>query len=338
MSTMASKTMTGRWFGWTAIVPALALLIWAMPANAQVHDNARLFSETAVRMANDDIAQMKSRAGGHTMLIETYASVPADKQEALNRDKNAFFQQWASDRGKAERVSGVVMLICLDPKRYEIALGNKTVQSGLFTNADRQALGIKVRQALSTGNYDEALTISTSTVLERYAAHKSAGQGGSAYSPVPVESSGNPAPSATPTPAKPAPTAKPGMSLGSMLLIGAIILVVVSFIFRMLRRMSSAQSGYDPNYGPGYGGGGGGFGTGLLGGILGGVAGSWMANSAFANTRNDTQAQDPNSAGAGGIFGPDASSSSDPDTSFSDIGGGDFGGDSGGGDSGGGDF
>ncbi len=64
------------------------------------------------------------------LLIETFATVPPDKTDAFGKmDKPArakFFQSWANDRAKKERVEGVYVLILKQPGHVQVEVGHET--------------------------------------------------------------------------------------------------------------------------------------------------------------------------------------------------------------------
>src|SRR4051812_12794845 len=116
----------------TLSVPIIVftLLCTMQPASAEINDNAKLFSDAARQEAEKSIQQMRDKFK-HTLLIETYPKIPADKQAKYDPEKKAqFFQEWAEERGKAQGVNGVVLLICMEPRHFVFVAGNKTQESG----------------------------------------------------------------------------------------------------------------------------------------------------------------------------------------------------------------
>jgi uncharacterized protein len=345
--------------GWLALLAVLAIAAMPVLAHAQVNDNAKLFSDQAKVDAEKSIQQMRDKYK-HTLLIETYPSIPADKKAQYDETKKGpFFEAWAAERGKALNVNGVVFLICMDPKHFQMVVGNETRQKGLFTNSDVSAMQTPIRTAMSQGKYDEVLTTVAASVLQRMDNNAPNVQKKAAAANTPA---GRPAPGA------PAPTNRPDSGGGinwlwSLLCVGGAILAIV-FIIRGImraRQMSTGggygpgpygQGGYGTGYGPqggyGYGGGGGsgGFGRGLMGGLLGGVAGSWIGSKIFGQEHQNYPTNYPPAGGGGDAGAPPSDPYGGQDTSYSgggsdfgDSGGGGGGSDFGsGGDSGGGDF
>src|SRR5437867_1772202 len=121
---------TSRFF----MAPVLLLGGWlglAGPAPAQVRDNAHLFSDGAVVKADREIADIR-RSHKVEVLVETFARVPEGREKELQEDKDRFFNSWARERARDEAVRGIYLLVCKDPGRVEVEVGNKT-QEKAFT-------------------------------------------------------------------------------------------------------------------------------------------------------------------------------------------------------------
>ena len=114
-----------------------------------------------------------------------------------------------------------------------------------------------------------------------------------------------------------------GCGLIVMVVVGLVVVMAVSRLFRRNRVDSWGNRGPGyyggGGYGGGYGGGGGGFGSSFGGGILGGALGSMLGN---AMTRRSDSSTIPGPSSSSSMFG-DSSSSGGGD---SDFGGGSFGG------------
>jgi uncharacterized protein len=303
-----------------------------------VHDYADVFSPEGERKAQQTIDQIRQKHK-RELLVETYKEVPAEKRQELQQKGNQrFFADWAAERGRAEKIDGIVVLLSLNPKHMTVAVGNET-QKQLFTLADRDEMVKPALQALSQNRYDEFLTRTADFALKRMdenkaAAARSGAAGAAGRSNTPRTGCGS-----------------VGMgNMGGFLCLGVGALVIFMIVRGVMNRNRNAggygpggpgapgygQPGYgQPGYGPGYGqpgygpGGGGGFGTGLLGGLLGGAIGGYAANRAFGH-------DNPPAAG-GGAATPPPDMAPGPDTDYSSAGG-DFGGGDAGGGGGGGDF
>jgi uncharacterized membrane protein YgcG len=150
-------------------VPVIVLTLFcaSQSALAQINDNAKLFSDTAKQEAEKSIQQMRDKFK-HTLLIETFPKIPADKQAKYDPEKKAqFFEEWATERGKALGVNGVVLLVCMEPRHFVFVAGNKTQESGLFTKEDIQGMLPRIREALAKKDYDQVATNGAASVLER---------------------------------------------------------------------------------------------------------------------------------------------------------------------------
>jgi uncharacterized membrane protein YgcG len=342
------------------------LLLGATSARAQVHDNASIFSRDAIEEATKTIDQMTTRHR-HTLLVETFPAIPDSMQDDFrSKGKERFFQDWAAERGKAEGASGVVVLICMDPKHLQIDVGNETERK-LFTQADRAELQQHLTPALHDKRYDDALTKTANFVLKKYDEHDPPDTGA-------TNSAVGPSPGYTPPAYNPPVFSHPsytsiprasdcgtgGIQTFFCLFVGVIIVIA---LLRMVFRNSGGGygggfggggytgGGYGgggnyppPGYGPGNVGGygpgyappsrGSGFGSGLLGGLLGGAVGGYAADRLMHRDEGGTSVP-----GGGGYTAPppDAGGSFTPDTSFSG-GGSDFGSSSDSGSSSGADF
>jgi uncharacterized protein len=336
-------------------LPLLTLATtWAVPTSARaaggITDNGHFFSAQAIREGEDIIRRNTGHPHSEIRVI-TVPSVPDELQGDLkSQGKDPFFEHWANDLFKRDRVDGVIILICKNPSHIQIEQGDHTREK-IFRDADRRELLAKMLPAFKAKQFDQGVVDGLTFIRQREAANAGA-----------------------PTPNQPpAPTAS-HIPIAGFVCLGIVALVVVFLIIGIANRNRNYGGGYGapppggyppgysgpgysggPGYGGGYGGGGGsGFGKGFLGGLLGGAVGAWGYDKLSGRENNPGTGQGPyvpgagggstlpdssdqpdtTSYGSGGDFG-DSSSSSGPESTSSDSGGGDFGG---GGDSGGGDF
>jgi len=299
-------------------------------ATPGVVDNAHILQADTVSKVSAALGELKQKYK-KDVLIETFASIPADKKDSYNPDtKAAFFSEWTKARETAEQVNGVYVLICMDPPHLQLGVGEKTQQHA-FTLADRDQLKQKLIEGFKQKKYDETLREVPVFMQNTFAANLKT------MKSQPVERSGAAVPvSNSSNNSAAGPVAEPtGPSFGGILFILVCILggvMLFSFIARMLFGGGGAGAGQ-----PGYaGGGGGGFFSSLLGGIGGAIAGNYIYDSFF---RGDSHSSSSDAHASGS----DSSNSSpwgdnSTDSSYSNDGGGfDSGGsDFGGGDSGGG--
>jgi hypothetical protein len=363
----------------TTILTTLALLLGlsllapaarAADSKAQVVDGAGFFSADAVRQANARLADIDQKYG-RQMRIETFAEIPADQRSGYTEPgKRAFFTRWARQRAQASGIRGAFVLICKNPSSLQVEVGDDTLRSGAFTEADR--LSAAMLSAFRAKDYDKGLSDGIDifeNALRRYQQRQenpanpaavsprggTSSDSGAAQTSPPVGSASSP-PKPYSFPQAPSQSSPPPMSrssggvhFGGIVVFIIVLFVIVAIIRRVLRGAASSYSrpggygpsygapppagGYPPGYGYGGGGGGGGFGRGFGGGILGGMLGGWLGNQ--MSRRYDNSGYSPstppdNSGGNTGVFNEPPSSSS----SFGSSGGESF---SGGG-GGGGDF
>jgi uncharacterized membrane protein YgcG len=154
---------TPRWLVPAVLVGCLGL---AHPARAEkeafafkVKDGAKLFSKEAVEKANKKIEEVK-RDYKKDLLIETAAAAPADKKS------DEGFTRWAAERYREEDVRGVYVLICKDPPKFRIRVGERTSAKG-FPRADRGRLEDKLKARLKAREFDAALLDTVNFVAER---------------------------------------------------------------------------------------------------------------------------------------------------------------------------
>ncbi len=89
-----------------------------------VADGGKFFSADAAKKLQTSVDELKEKKQ-LDLLVETFASAPkedADKVRGMKADERlAYARSWATKRGMAEKVSGVVVLISADPKMLYIA-------------------------------------------------------------------------------------------------------------------------------------------------------------------------------------------------------------------------
>jgi TPM domain len=320
-------------------------LLWAGGvAQAQVHDNANIFSQSAINKANAAMTEMQERHNKQ-FVVETFAKVPDDKLDQLQQlGDEQFFDQWLLERAKYENVNGVYALVCLDPQHHyiDIRAGKNTMARGEFTNADGERVLRQMKDDFHNKRYDEGLLQSVDQVEQIYTANIGA-HNRSNYSPAAAPAWTQPPANSNPDPYNNNYSYHTGSGggLGSLVCGFIGLMIVISLIRSIFHggygggHWGGGMGGYGGGYGGygGYGGGGGGFGSGLMGGLLGGVLGGeadrWIHGS--NSSGGFTQGGAPFGGGGGNSGGGGGGGSFD--SGPSDFGGG-FGG--GGGDFGGG--
>ena len=255
------------------------LLLAGGAAQAQVHDNANIFSQSAVDSANTTMTDIQQKCDKQ-FVVETFAKVPDDQLDQLQQlGKNEFFHQWMISRARYENVNGVYALICMDPTIIEIGAGKDTQARGIFTSTDVDHLRRVMQGDFHNKQYDQGLQHGVD-FAERTIASNFGASGSRSYS------SGI-SPGWTP-PAYPNPTpynnnnynyhTSSGGGFGSLICGFIGLMIIISLIRSIFHggyggfgNWGGGMGGYG-GYG-GYGGGGGGFGSGIMGGLLGGVLG-----------------------------------------------------------------
>jgi hypothetical protein len=337
---------------------AAVFLATMVPASsqAQVTDNAGIFSSAAVARADSDIRQMM-RDHNKGLVIETFPSIPSDEKAAAAADKKAFFAKWADERATRLQINGVYVLVCMDPayKHLQTVIGPQTLRRGDFTTENREMLDRQLAKQFKAGDFDDGLRDAVETVNQAYSENIH----GSPHRTTPAarssQYSSEPARSDSPFPIASHESTGIFNSLGTWICLGVGVIIIFSLIRSVLRGNNSGgygggtygggnygggnygggNQGYTGgNYvgggGGGYGGGmmggggGSGFGKGFLGGLLGGAIGGYAADR--FDHRNDQSnsgffgggGSQSDSSGSGG---GDSGASSSFDSGPSDAGG-----------------
>jgi uncharacterized membrane protein YgcG len=153
---------TGLRVGRLVGLPLCLVLLVASPALAvvpEVQDGAAFFKPETIAKANDLLAEI-GKKHHKDLLIETYATVPADKVESVKAmDKEArakFFQEWGNSRASRRRVDGVYILISKQPGHIQVEVGAET-QKKAFTTKDRDHLRDILIEAFQKKEFDRGL-------------------------------------------------------------------------------------------------------------------------------------------------------------------------------------
>jgi TPM domain len=346
-----------RWF-WLPLVLATAMTARAWAVVPEVKDAAGFFTRGALAKANAQITEIQKKFR-KDLLIETFPGVPADKAEAFGKldkqGRSRFFQDWAIERARGERVEGIYVLITKQPGHVQVEVGKNEQKRGFRVPTDTDRLSKILLQNFQKKEYDSGLLEAVQFVEQKLGENLG----------VAARPASEPLPAIIDQGVHKVAPAVQGASGMSWILI--IIVVLIGFwilralfrgIFHMLGgggpRQYGPGPGPGPGYGgpgagyggPGYGGGGGGFMSGMLGGLFGAAAGNWLYDS-FG--RGGGGFGGGGFGGGGGSYGGGSGPApSDADQDYSGSGGdfgggsqddgGGSGGDFGGGDSGGGDF
>lgn len=345
-----------------AVATFLLTAAAAVPARAEVRDEAEFFSARVEQQADERMQRIRQQHG-KDVVVETLPALTG--APAPGKAREDFLQTEATRRGQEAGVNGLYVMISRKPSSFYIGIDPDT-QKQMFTSSDRVRVREIIKERFNANDFDGGLVAALDAIDKTFAANASGtGKAGAAAAPA----AGGAA--AAPAPARSEPrtatdggkrTEKKGGGilsmfggLGGLLCMVIAGLAVFALVRGMARRRQMAAQGYgQPGYGqpgpgqPGYGqpgydprypqqqqggmmGGGGGMGRGILGGLLGGMAGGYLYDQMRGpGGGNEAQAATPP---------PDPGSTpAEPDAGFGggDFGGGDAGG--GGGDFGGGDF
>lgn len=283
-------TTTTRWLAAALLVGLVSPALAEKDARTRLSDEANLFSKTAKETAEPVLADIQRL--NKEFVIETFAAPP---EAVPDKERAAYFAKWASERARAEKVNGVYLLVCKEPGRFELLVGNETKKKA-FREADRKELRTLLETKFKSGEFDEALDAGVEFVRDRMRANL---KGENPVNHVRDEYGD-----------APAPTAAAGSDVGWLrwVWIGLAVLLGIW----ILRALFVALSGM---------GGGGSFMGMFFGGLFGAMAGMWIYDSFFGS----------GSSWGGGGDGGTGGDAGATDTDYSGDGG-DFGGGDGGGD------
>jgi hypothetical protein len=341
---------------------ALSLSLFALgssaPAGEHIKDNLGLFSDKAMQMANQQIAQVYKNH--HWMIaVETrdasqIAGLPADKA-----DLDQFLTRWTTKNYEENRLEGIYLVIFKNPAKFRFHVDTQQQAKMGVTKADINSWSNMLGENLRERKFDLALTSVVGNISSKLS------RPSAANAPVPPA----PKPAEEPVAHDPRAAANQGSSMMTWLLVGGGVFILFLILRSILRGMNNqgytgGPNQYDPGganmggpsmgqpgYGPGYGAPsrGGGFMSGMLGGLFGGMAGNWMYDQMSGRRDSPSESgqghftsHDGSRDNSGSSLDHSSSSGESDSTTYggdwgsSDSGGGDWGGDSGGGDSGGG--
>ena len=317
-----------RWF----VIAIGGLVLFANPSSSfavDVSDAGHFFSAEALEKANAAIREIEKKTG-HDIRIETHATVPSDKIDAVAKmdraQRQEFMNNWTLDRAKTVKENGTLILICKEPAYAKTWFSGKLKSAGL-TQSDCNQVSETLLAGLKAKNNDAALKDTISRLGDSYSQLRSMP---SNIRVRPATARHAPGAAGQADAPRQAPFSwAPVISIIGMVLIGIFVISLLSRLFS-----GGGYGGYGGQ--PGYGGGGG-FMSSLAGGLFGAVAGNWLydAFSGHSAHARDSAAGADTMSGDGS--GSDSSGNSDWTDEGSSSGGGWFDGrDSGGGDFGGG--
>lgn len=87
-------------------------------------DTAKFFKDETVKKFQDEVKELYEKKQ-LDFLVETYAVPPKDELEKVKamkaEERQKYMKDWATKRGKAEGVSGIVIVILKEPKNFYVA-------------------------------------------------------------------------------------------------------------------------------------------------------------------------------------------------------------------------
>jgi hypothetical protein len=301
-------------FYWLLALPLILAASIDSAHASSIRDNAGLFDPDVVRQAEAALNRIE-RDSKITTTIETIDSLQGEP-----------IRDVTVRHAERSGTEGIYILIPKQEHKFEILVSRPFLRA--LTRARRDAIREAFINGFERRDFDGGLRQGVQ-MIEREVAQAKAENGG-------VLRQVGPAPG---VPVRGRPAHQGSFGLGSLLLIGLLILAVL-FGIRLLGSLFGGgyRAGYPgpgprPMGGPGYGGpgsgGGGGFWSSMFGGIGGALAGNWLYDQ-FSGRHHGGYVDNTTS-------GPSDEGGQIAESGGNDwSGGGDSGGDWGGGDSGGG--
>ncbi len=112
------------------------------PASGTIKDHAQLFTDETVQKAARALKDLHD-FDQQTVSVETWARVPPGQVkhvEAMSPEaKDKFFTDWLKDRARAAKADGIFVLVCKQPARIQVGLGD-AIQQKAFTLENRAQL------------------------------------------------------------------------------------------------------------------------------------------------------------------------------------------------------
>ena len=140
----------------------------------EIRDEGKFFSPEAVKKANEQIREIY-RKYGKDLLIETFASVPADQLEKVkamdSKEKADYFHKLAIEHAKQRVVNGVYILITKEPKYLYIEITPRARES--FDKEFYNHLRKVLFASFGENHFDEGLAAAVQAVQDKLAADAS---------------------------------------------------------------------------------------------------------------------------------------------------------------------
>ncbi|OWK43423.1 trypsin-like peptidase domain-containing protein [Fimbriiglobus ruber] len=137
-----------------------------------VSDKAKLFSADAVKAAEQTVTDLFKK--DLDVLIETYPVAPSDWVEKARKgtadERQKMFREWMGERIKAEKVQGVIVLICLDPRHLSVDI--TAAEKGKFPEKYAQKIADAIRKGLTDKKPDDGLAAALKLIQDGYTGGK----------------------------------------------------------------------------------------------------------------------------------------------------------------------
>jgi hypothetical protein len=111
-----------------------------------VRDEAGLFNKDTIKKADEELARIHDLYG-RDVFIETLKDGPKDQK----------LYDWAVERARQHRFSGVYVVITVNPHKLEVLADKQTRSRGLFTAPNEKELANRMLERLREKKMDEAL-------------------------------------------------------------------------------------------------------------------------------------------------------------------------------------
>jgi hypothetical protein len=161
-----------RWLSPFVLLLALVSLVRAEkepPPTNDLTDKANLFSKEAKDEVTPLLKEIRSLGKGLSFVIETFPD-PGDDAPQEEKARNKFFGDWAEEQAKKLKVKGVYLLVCKNPRRFELLVDTKTSEQA-FPETDRAELKSILATHFEKKEDDKALIAGVTFTRDRMKAN-----------------------------------------------------------------------------------------------------------------------------------------------------------------------
>lgn len=147
------------------LIVGLALIQRASAVPPEVQDDASFFGSAAVSQANTRILEIK-RLYKKDLHVETFLAPPANFKDALKKNSNKTFADWAQSQATNGKIDGIYVLICKAPPHLEVVVDNASLKKA-FPAKDRDKLRDLLLTHFKAKTFDDGLAAITSFTRDR---------------------------------------------------------------------------------------------------------------------------------------------------------------------------